>query len=244
MPRRPNPRAIRKHRNYTVDEAARALGAAKVTVRRWLKAGLPALTDRRPTLILGADLIAHLGRKPASSGKCQLHECYCFSCRAPRGPAFAEVEFRPMTPTNGNLRALCEVCATVMHKRVSTARLPALRAAVAVTIVEADGRLSKGAGPCLNDHLPNTGQTHGEAPPEERADQAGLLPLPGGGPAHGAQERRSVRGGARAVRDLDGPPGLCRRFTSSKPGASSGSSPIRLTRRPAGRSPRRRSPRG
>jgi hypothetical protein len=33
-------RGIKLHRNYTVDEAARALGCSKGTVRRWLKIGL------------------------------------------------------------------------------------------------------------------------------------------------------------------------------------------------------------
>jgi len=167
MAHRPNGRAVKKHRSYTADEAARATGAAKGTVRRWLANGLPALTDRRPTLILGADLIAFLARRRTDRQRCQLCECFCFSCRRPRGPAFGEVEFMPMTSTNGMIRALCETCATVMHKRVATARLAELRALATVTIREAPGRLDKGGGSCPNDDFNAIRRTHGKTSSQE-----------------------------------------------------------------------------
>lgn len=153
MVRRITARAISKHRSYSVDEAARALGVAKGTVRRWLKDGLPALTDRRPALITGRDLIAFVASRAKPRATCALHECFCFGCRAPRAPAFDEVEYHPLTPTSGNLRALCAVCATVMHKRISTARLEALRRVVSVNVRQAEGRIDNCHGPCLNDHF-------------------------------------------------------------------------------------------
>ena len=153
MARRITARSISKHRSYSVDEAARALGVAKGTVRRWLKDGLPALTDQRPALITGAALIAFLDARAKPPTRCALNECFCFSCRAPRRPAFGEVEFHVLAPSNGNLRALCEVCTTVMHKRVSTAKLDALRGLATVVIKQADGRIDKGRAPCPNDHL-------------------------------------------------------------------------------------------
>ena len=156
MARRITARAINRHRSYTVDEAARAIGASKGTVRKWLKAGLPALTEQRPALILGRDLIAFLNARAKPTARCRLHECFCFSCRAPRGPAFGEVEFRPITPTSGNMRALCEVCATVMHKRVSAARLDELRGLATIAVSQADRRIVEGHGSCLNDHSEGT----------------------------------------------------------------------------------------
>jgi excisionase family DNA binding protein len=74
--RNPNRRSIKIHRNYTVEEAARVTGCAKGTIRRWIKSGaLPAITDRKPNLILGGDLFDytdtakpslndHLAREP------------------------------------------------------------------------------------------------------------------------------------------------------------------------------------
>lgn len=47
--RKPNRRAIKIHRNYTVEQAASVTGCAKGTIRRWIKSGaLPAITNRKP----------------------------------------------------------------------------------------------------------------------------------------------------------------------------------------------------
>ena len=158
--KRPNGRRIKSHRSYDVAEAARALGVAKGTVRRWLKEGLPCLKDQRPVLILGQDLKAYLDGRRKSKQTCQIDECFCMSCKAPRRPAFDEVEFHPLTATGGNLRALCEHCATVMHKRVSIGGLNALKAILTVTDVQAETRLTDGNSPCTNGHLRKELQTH------------------------------------------------------------------------------------
>lgn len=153
MARRPNGRAVKKHRSYTVDEVARSLKVAKGTVRRWLKSGLPALTDQRPALILGHALIAFLGDRKQDRQTCELHQGFCFSCRAPRDPAFGEVEIRPKTRATAMMRALCERCATVMHKPVSLARLPDLRTKVRVSIVQEHERIDDSRSACPSDHL-------------------------------------------------------------------------------------------
>jgi len=152
--RRPNRRAVKIHRNYEIGEAARVLGVARGSVRRWIKSGdLPALTDRKPYLILGADLVAFLDNRSKPKQTCRLEECFCFSCKAPRAPALGEMEYHPVSRHSGNLRALCDECLTVMHKRFSAARLDALRAKVAVTIVGASATLSDMALSSSNDHL-------------------------------------------------------------------------------------------
>lgn len=160
MARRLSARGIRLHRNYTVDEAARATGVCRGTVRRWLKSGLPAVRDQKPLLILGSDLIDFLKARRAPKRKCRLHECFCFACREPRAPAFGEVEFHPLTPSSGNMRALCEACATVMHKRVAVNRLDQLRSQVAVTIRQGVAHIGDSPGTCLNDHLAKEDEPH------------------------------------------------------------------------------------
>jgi hypothetical protein len=150
--RRPNWRGVRRHRSYSVDEAARTVDVGKGTVRRWTKTGLPAITDRKPTLILGSDLIDFIKSRGSPSSAVSRTKCYCFACRAPRRPAFNAVEYVPLTPTSGNLRALCTM-STVMHKRVSTASLAALQAILSVTVTQADKPISKSDGPCLNDNF-------------------------------------------------------------------------------------------
>ncbi|MES0096396.1 helix-turn-helix domain-containing protein [Mesorhizobium sp. M0019] len=158
--RRPSMRGVKMHRNYTVEETARATGACKGTVRRWLKHGLPAMTDQKPALILGGDLIDFLKRRTQPRQVCRPHECYCFSCRQPKAPAFAAVEFLPLTRSSGNLRALCESCSTVMHKRVATAKLDHLVTLVDVTVMQGRERLADSRQPCLNDHVIKEPEAH------------------------------------------------------------------------------------
>lgn len=157
---RPLARGVKLHLNYTVEEAARVTGNCKGTVRRWLKEGLPALFDQKPALILGGDLIDYLKGKQGRKQKCRLHECFCFSCRKPSTPAFGEVEVFMLTPDSGNLRALCERCATVMHKRISVARVSELKALATVTIRQGIGDLGDNQKPSLNDHLLKEAKPH------------------------------------------------------------------------------------
>lgn len=135
--RKLNRRRVKIHRPYKVDEAAQTLGVGKPTVRRWINSGkLPALTDRKPWLINGADLDDFLKASRAPRQKCRIDECYCVKCHEPQKPAGAMAEYIPLTPTSGNLRAICPVCDTLMHKRVSRAALPALRAILELSIAQ------------------------------------------------------------------------------------------------------------
>lgn len=151
---RPNHRAVKTHRNYTVEEAARVTGCAKGTIRRWVSSGqLPAMVDQRPYLILGADLRACLNRRRPQQAKLRPHECFCLKCKAPRGPALGMIEFRPLSSTTGNLKALCERCLTVMHKAISRATLTALAMSFDVTEQQVPEHLTDTADPSLNEHL-------------------------------------------------------------------------------------------
>jgi hypothetical protein len=63
-----NPRLVKIHLSYTVDEAARRLKTHKNTIRNWIKLGLPVIDGRRPALVHGRDLAAlsTSGANPAS----------------------------------------------------------------------------------------------------------------------------------------------------------------------------------
>lgn len=138
MPKRPNWRAVKIHRNYTMDEAARVLGVVKGTLARWIRSGdLPALTDQRPFLILGQDLQEFARCRKKLKRKCALTECYCFTCRAPREVAGDMADYWQATAKTGHLEALCSACNRLMHKRFSLSRLPDMQAILDLTIRQA-----------------------------------------------------------------------------------------------------------
>ncbi len=144
MPKRATWRALKKHRSYTIEEAARKTGVAKGTVSRWLKSGqLSAIMDRRPYLIQGQDLIDFLKQGQAPKRKCGLHECYCFSCREVREPAGGMADLVPFSASVGDLQALCAHCGGMMHKRVSLRHQAALKEVLDLTVRQASPRIVK-----------------------------------------------------------------------------------------------------
>lgn len=149
--RRINPRLIKLHRPYAVDEAARALGVHPNTVRHWIGEGLPALASQRPTLILGGELRAFLeARRKRAARPCVAGTIFCFKCRAPRRPALGMVDFIAHSAAGGNLKALCETCGTVMHQRVARAAIALKMPGIDVQIRGAEPRLTGSAPSPLN----------------------------------------------------------------------------------------------
>jgi excisionase family DNA binding protein len=128
--RRPDWRRIKGKLSYTIDEAARALGTHRNTVRHWVKkAGLPAMTESRPHLILGAELVAFLQARRASRKRpCGAGELYCLRCREPRRPVPGLLEYRPLTSTRGRIVGICSTCEAILHRFVSTRRATAVAA--------------------------------------------------------------------------------------------------------------------
>ena len=152
--RHPNPRLAKIHRNYTVDEVARLFDVHKNTVRDWVKRGLPTSDGRRPTLVLGRDLVAFLtARRAKNKRTCQPGEIYCVRCRVPRAPAGDMVDYLPVTATLGNLAAICSTCETMMYRRVSLAKLAQVRGSLEVTMPQALEHIGERAQPTVNSDL-------------------------------------------------------------------------------------------
>ena len=166
--RKPNWRNIKLHRSYSIDQASRLCCVAKGTVRRWIKSGeLTAITDKKPYLILGADLREFLQAKRAKGPKLHVHEFYCFSCKEPRGAASGIADYVPLTSTTGNLVALCERCSTLMHKVIAASALQTLEGILDVTVQQAKELLSDTRLPPSNDHLQQKPEHHAKASPEQ-----------------------------------------------------------------------------
>lgn len=125
-----DPRRIKLHRSYTIEELANLLGCHKNTARGWMKRGLKPLEDgKRPLLFQGREARSFLhDRRVRSKQKCGPDELYCFKCRGPRKPAAGMLDYRSSTALGGILSGLCADCSTLMFKRASLAAAERLTA--------------------------------------------------------------------------------------------------------------------
>ena len=86
--RHPNPRLAKIHRSYSVEDMSRLFKIHKNTVRNWLRQGLTAIDDQRPTVIRGDELRRFLtDRRARAKQTCGPGRIYCLPCRAPKVPA-------------------------------------------------------------------------------------------------------------------------------------------------------------
>lgn len=124
MAKRPNPRAVRSARTYTVEEATLALGVSIGTVRSWVNSGLPLMRSRRPFLILGDALRSFLeDRAKGSKVPLQGDQLYCFTCKAGRTPMGLMVDCIPQTPKTARLLGLCDVCGGTCNRMISRSKV-------------------------------------------------------------------------------------------------------------------------
>lgn len=143
MPKKPSPARVKRHRVYTVWEAAEALGLHRQTVIRWIRGdGLTADVAQRPWLIEGDALKVFLQERRAL-GRCALKvgEIFCLPCRSPRLPDGRMADFRLTAPGRGTLTGLCPVCGRLMHRALRRADLEATRAILDVAVQKAVARL-------------------------------------------------------------------------------------------------------
>ena len=151
MGRHPNPRLVKIHRSYTVEEVARLLRKHKNTVRAWIKQGLRPIDVRRPTLIHGLELVSFLqNRRMSGKQPCPPGYMYCLKCRSPKQPAAGMADYLPISDTSGNLRAFCSDCGKFMHRRASLAKLNVVGAGLDIAFPQAVSRIRDSAIPSLN----------------------------------------------------------------------------------------------
>lgn len=148
---RVNPNRVKSHFSYTAGELAACLNVHKNTVRNWQRKGLAPIDGQRPTLFQGATVRAFLKSQRASRKRpCAPGTIYCLPCREPRRPALGMVDYQPMRHESGNLRAICEVCETVMHRRIRFADLERKMPGCEVQITQGTSSLNGQSSPSLN----------------------------------------------------------------------------------------------
>lgn len=163
-PRRYNPRLPKLHRNYTVEEVARLLQVNRQTVWKWLKVGLRAIDDRRPILVLGAELRGFLRERRAK----RKHPTppgmiYCVGCRQPRPPAGNMVDYIPLSPTSGNFQGICPICDAMIYRRINLGKIEEVRGNLEVTFKEGRRRIADCSNPSLNHDSDTLGPANADA---------------------------------------------------------------------------------
>ena len=151
---RPNPQRVKIHRSYEVADIAELFGIHRNTVRQWIKQGLPVTDTRRPQLITGHALREYLQSKRQKHKRpCQPGELYCLRCRTPQKPACDMADFHAVTEKVGKLTAICPVCDSLMHQRISMATFEKIRTTLNITITQAPQRIGDSNQPIVNSDL-------------------------------------------------------------------------------------------
>lgn len=149
--RRVNPNVVKLNRTYDVTQLAACCGVHKNTVLNWRNAGLEPIDHSKPILFHGSVVRVFLRQQNARRKQpCGPGKLYCFRCREPRPPAFGLVEYVVLTTTSGNLKAFCEACETVMHRKVSRADLEQKMPGIEVQFEDRQLRLIGTSSPSLN----------------------------------------------------------------------------------------------
>ena len=149
--RKINPNRVKLNRSYSIEELARCLDVHKNTVRYWQAKGLEPIDMGRPILFRGPTVRTFLTNRNASRKRpCPPGTLYCFRCRSPRAPALGMVDFVPMRLGSGDLRALCECCETIMHRRTREAEIGKVMPGCSVQFTQGQPRLSGQIAPSLN----------------------------------------------------------------------------------------------
>jgi hypothetical protein len=149
--RHPNPRLVKVHRNYSVDDIARLFGIHKNTVRNWLRQGLSTIDGRRPVIILGRELSRFLHeRRQKAKQPCGPGRIYCIACRTPKVPALKMADCTPTSPVAGNLFGICPDCGRLIYRRVNLGKIDAIRGELEIAFRQPSSRIGGSAALFVN----------------------------------------------------------------------------------------------
>ena len=150
MPRRFNYRRVKVHRNYTTAELASLLDAHKLTVGRWIAAGLPTTDAKRPRLVRGVDFHEFMKAPQPKKQKCRAGEFFCLACRAPKRPAGDMADYTPRTTLWGSLSGICPDCGRMIFRATTRAKVDEIRGGLDVAFKNAERSLGDSAEPLSN----------------------------------------------------------------------------------------------
>lgn len=150
-----NPRLAKIHRSYSVAELASIFDVHPYTVRGWIKAELPTVDDTRPVLILGSEFQDWWGKRTkAKKRPLKPGQFFCLKCQAAKGAAGGMVEYAATNGATANLKAMCETCSTMMHRRTRIDAIAAVMPGLDVARREASSSIIELAHPSLDTDKP------------------------------------------------------------------------------------------
>lgn len=111
---------LKANRSYEVEELAERVGVTAQTVRAWIKDGMPALTEKRPYLIIGQEAKVFLkAREEARKAPRAKKDFYCLSCKARCNAAFGLTEEVVLSNGRRMMTGFCEVCEAPCNRFLS-----------------------------------------------------------------------------------------------------------------------------
>lgn len=135
--KRPDGRAIRVTKTYTVAELAAATNKTQGTIYDWVSRGLPTIDARKPLMLHGSDVKAWLEKQWGGRGcKLALGELRCMGCKKARQPLPETVRFEALPNGSMNAKAPCPVCSTPMNKALKASDVAAFQDALAGYVEE------------------------------------------------------------------------------------------------------------
>ena len=153
MAKRYNTHAVKKHQIYTIEEAAEVVGAHVQTVRSWIKAGLCALSDKKPALIIGDHLQEFLSKKKEGARSLAPNEFYCTRCQEPKTPAGNMADYMATNGITGRLAGICPTCESICNRFVNRQRLGDVAPDLEINFKEGAPSLEEPEKAALKTHL-------------------------------------------------------------------------------------------
>ena len=130
MKRTYDPRKVKRHRSYTVQELAELYEVGPNTVRQWIKKqGLPVIEGTYPALLhCEAIRTWMIAWQAARKWTCAADEMSCLKCRSGRKVIAGTFRVIQTNQVSFMLHGDCETCGRPMNRATSWAKLEAEKA--------------------------------------------------------------------------------------------------------------------
>jgi hypothetical protein len=115
--RKYNTRLIKERLSYSTQDIVILFNLHKRTVQEWYTQGLPKIDERKPYLVLGANLKTFINKRQGKRKKsCKSNEFYCFKCKEPRTSWESLANIKFINEKSIMVIGICIQCKTRLNK--------------------------------------------------------------------------------------------------------------------------------